>query len=187
MAISIEWGTKVISVPKADLTLISGTLYEMDTQVFRLALKDLEDSEDGMPFSDTHIHNVPVTVAGVTYARTIEIINGYSVTFEDTGSPYSVRLVGSNNNIFDVENSILNPTDGVTVIATNSAGYIQIETGTSGLTTEEATMLDEIYKVYGLDPATPVTHRKTPAQIEFGAEQIDLTEDVDGNVTVERQ
>lgn len=138
MAISIDWGTRVISVPKADLTLISGSLYEMDTADFRDSLKDLEDSEEGMPFPDTHIHNVPVTVAGSTYARTIEIINGYSITFEDTGSPYTVRLVGSNNNIFDVENGILNPTDGVTVVATNSAGYIQIETGVSGLTAAES-------------------------------------------------
>lgn len=141
MATSIEWGTKIISVLQADLTHISGDLYEMDTAAFRLELKDLEDDDEGMPFPDTHIHNVPVTVAGVTYARTIEIINGYSITFEDTGSPYTVRLVGSNNNIFDVENGILNPTDGVTVVATNSAGYIQIETGISGLTAAESAAL----------------------------------------------
>ena len=141
MATTIDWGTKVISVPQADLTLVSGDLYEMDTAAFRLDLKDLEDSDEGMPFPDTHIHNVPVTVAGVTYARTIEIINGYSITLEDTGSPYTVRLVGSNNNIFDVENGILNPTDGVTVVATNSAGYIQIETGVSGLTASESAAL----------------------------------------------
>ena len=127
MATSIDWGTKVISVPKADLTLVSGTLYELDTAAFRLELKDLEDSDDGMPFPDTHVHNVPVTVAGVTYARTIEIVNGYSVEFED--GQYSVRLVGSNNNIFDVENGILVPTGLVTVIPTNAAGLILNQTG----------------------------------------------------------
>ena len=184
MATSIDWGTKVISVPKADLTLVSGTLYELDTAAFRLELKDLEDSDDGMPFPDTHVHNVPVTVAGVTYARTIEIVNGYSVEFED--GQYSVRLVGSNNNIFDVENGIL-VQNQVQLIATNSAGYIQIETGTSGLTAAEALQLEELHKVYGLDSSSPVTHRKDPAQIEFDAETIKLTEDVDGNVTAERQ
>ena len=109
MAISVDWGTKVITVPQADLTLITGTLYELDTDTFRLALKALEDDEYGMAHDDTHTHNTEVTVAGVTYARFIEIINGYSVTFEN-GS-YSVRLAGSNNNIFDVENGIFHLDD----------------------------------------------------------------------------
>lgn len=121
MAVSIDWATKVITVPQADLTLVTGTLYELDTDAFRLELKSLEDSEEGMPFPATHRHNTEVTVAGVTFARTIEIINGYSITFED--GAYSVRLAGSNNNFFDVENGILNQ-NTVQVIAQNSAGLI---------------------------------------------------------------
>jgi hypothetical protein len=128
MAISVDWGTKVITVPQADLTLITGTLYELDTDVFRLALKALEDDEYGMAHPDTHVHNTEVTVAGVTYARFIEIVNGYSVTFEN--GAYTVRLVGSNNNIFDVENGILNQ-NTVQVIAGNSAGLI-VGSGSSG-------------------------------------------------------
>ncbi len=139
MAISIDWANGVINVPKSYLTLIGGTLYELDTNQFRLDLKDLEDGEEGMMFPDTHTHNAPVTVAGVTYARTIEIINGYSVTFED--GQYSVRLVGSNNNIFDIENGILNQNQ-VQVIPTNSAGYIVVPVG-SGLSTEEHDKLME--------------------------------------------
>jgi hypothetical protein len=38
MAISIDWGTKVIFVPQADLTFVSGTLYSLDVDQFR---KDL--------------------------------------------------------------------------------------------------------------------------------------------------
>lgn len=133
MAISITWGTKVINVPQSYLTLITGTLYELDTEQFRLDLKDLEDDEEGMPFPDTHRHNTEVTVAGVTYARTIEIINGYSITFED--GQYSVRLVGSNNNFFDVENGILNQNQ-VQIISGNAAGLIVHSVG-SGLSTEE--------------------------------------------------
>jgi hypothetical protein len=121
MAISVNWATKVITIPQADLTFISGTLYELDTDTFRLALKDLEDDVEGMPFLDTHRHNTAVTVAGTTFARVIEIINGYSVEFED--GQYTVRLVGSNNNLFDVENGIL-VQNQVQVIATNSAGLI---------------------------------------------------------------
>ena len=43
MAISIDWGTKVITVTQTDtdiLTLVSGTLYEMDTLAFQQELKD---------------------------------------------------------------------------------------------------------------------------------------------------
>lgn len=141
MPVTIDWDNQVIQVPKSYLTLISGTLYELDTDTFRLDLKDLEDSETGMPFPDTHLHNTEVTVAGVTYARTIEIINGYSVEFED--GQYSVRLVGSNNNIFDVENGILSQNQ-VQVIPTNSAGYIVVETGVSGLTGEESGWLSSV-------------------------------------------
>jgi hypothetical protein len=126
MPISINWGTKVISVPQSYLTNITGTLYELDTDQFRLDLKALEDDEAGMPFPDTHRHNTEVTVVGVTYARVIEIINGYSITFEN-GS-YSVRLAGSNNNFFDVENGILNQ-NNVQVIAQNAAGLIVSEGG----------------------------------------------------------
>ena len=140
MAITIDWGnTNVINVPQADLTFISGTLYELDTNAFRLALKDLEDDEAGMPWPRTHIHNTAVTVAGTTFARTIEILAPYSVTFEDTGSAYTVRFIGSNNNIWDAENGILNVTSQVSYVPTNSAGLIA--TGTSGLTATESAAL----------------------------------------------
>ena len=66
MAITVNPLTKVISVPQSDLTPITGTLYEMDTDWFRLELKAWEASPEGMPFEDTHIHNTSVTVAGTT-------------------------------------------------------------------------------------------------------------------------
>jgi hypothetical protein len=92
MAISITWGTKTINVPQSYLTNISGTLYELDTEQFRLDLRGFEDDEEGIPFPDTHRHSTEVTVAGITYARVIEIINGYEIEFED--GQYSVRLIG---------------------------------------------------------------------------------------------
>jgi hypothetical protein len=125
MAISVNWTTRVITIPQADLTLVSGTLYELDTDAFRLELKSLEDSE-GIAYPDTHRHNSQVTVAGTTFARIIEIINGYSIEFED--GAYSVRLAGSNNNFFDVENGIL-VQNQVQVIAQNSAGLIVLPGG----------------------------------------------------------
>lgn len=120
MTLSINWVTKVIYVPKADMTLIQSSpieIRELDLDVFRLALKDLEDSEEGMAFPDTHRHNTEVSVGGITLARTIEIINGYTVTFED--GQYAVNLVGANSNVGDVVNFNL-----VSVRSFNSAGLV---------------------------------------------------------------
>ena len=118
MAISIDWGTKVISVPKADTQLVQASpteIRQLDIDVFRLELKSLEDSEDGMPFPDTHLHNAEVTVGGVTLAMVVEIINGYTITFED--GQYAVNLVGANSNISDVAN-----VNQVSIRSANSAG-----------------------------------------------------------------
>jgi len=134
MAITIDWSTQVITIPQVDLSLISGTLYEADTDDIRLDLKTIEASEEGIVFVDTHQHNTEVTVGGVTYARTIEIINGYSITFSPN-SQWSAKLTGSNNNMWDIENSILNQNQ-VQVIPTNSAG-LQIVTQGSGVTEQD--------------------------------------------------
>jgi len=131
MPVTIDWATKVINVPQNYLTYIGGSLYELDVNQFRLDLKAIEASEDGMPFEDTHRHNTEVTLAGITLARTVEIINGYTVTFESVGSPYRVRCVGANHNISDVQN--LNE---VSLIIGNTAGLIVKSIG-SGLSQEE--------------------------------------------------
>jgi len=121
VAISITWETMVINVPQSYLTNISGTIYSLDSDAMRLDLKDLEDDEEGIAHPDTHRHNPEVTIAGVTYAKTIEIINGYSVEFED--GQYTVIVQGSNNNFHDVLNGIL-VQNQVQVIPTNAAGLI---------------------------------------------------------------
>jgi hypothetical protein len=93
-----------------------------------------------MAMPDTHQHNTEVTIAGITYARTIEIINGYSLEFED--GQYTVIIEGSNNNFHDVLNGIL-VQNQVQVIPTNSAG-LQIVSVGSGLSTEEHDALMQI-------------------------------------------
>lgn len=132
MAISIDWGTKVITIPKADMTQIQTVPFEireLDLDAFRLALKELEDSDEGMMFPDTHRHNTTVTLAGITLARVVEIINGYTVTFED--GQYAVNAIGANCNLADVMN--LNQ---VSLRTFNSAGLQVVSVG-SGLSTEE--------------------------------------------------
>jgi len=143
MALSIDWVTGVITVPKADLTLVVGTLYKLDTQAFRLELKALEASVYGIVNLKNQRHATEVTISGVTYARAIEILPPYSVEFED--GQYSVRLEGSNNNIWDVEAGIL-VQNQVQVIPTNAAGLISVTSG-SGVTEQDKTdIIDGVWE-----------------------------------------
>lgn len=177
MAISINWATKVITIPQADLTALGGGLYELDVDAFRLALKDIEDSEEGVSFPDTHRHNTEVTLSGVTYARTFEIVNGYTVTFQDTGSPYTVKCVGANHNLADVKN-----VNQVSLIIGNSAGLISVSSG-SGLSVDQADMLAALAKIHGLVIGSPLTVSAT-ARAAGGVEQ--TIAEAAGVVTVER-
>lgn len=120
MVVTIDWLTKIISVPKSELTLVQSVpteIREMNLNAFRIALKDVEDNVDGMVNLDTHSHNTEVVLSGITYARVIEIINGYTVTFED--GQYAVNLVGANSNVGDNVN-----VNQVSVRTANSAGLI---------------------------------------------------------------
>ena len=123
MALSIDYSTKVITVPKADLTLIQAVpteIRQLDLDSFRLELRDIEDSQEGIPQLVTHTHNTEVTVGGVTLARVISMINGYTVTFED--GTYAVNLVGANSNIGDVVN-----VNQVSIRSANSAGLVSLD------------------------------------------------------------
>ena len=139
MAISVTWGTKVINIPKADMTLIQSSPFEireLNIDTFRLVLKDLEDDADGMTFEDTHRNIAPITVGALTLGRVIEIINGYTITFENL--PYGVNVVGGNSNIADKVNR-----NQVSVYSFNSAGLVQIVSG-SGLSVEQDAKLTAI-------------------------------------------
>lgn len=129
MAITINWATKVISVPRADMPLIQSSPTEirgLDVDDFRMELKDIEDNVEGQPFPDTHRHNTEVTLGGLTLSRVVEILDPYSITFED--GQYAVNLSGANNNVADKTN-----VNQVSVRSNNSAGLISI----GGLTLEQ--------------------------------------------------
>ena len=162
MAISIDYSGAIfrIIVPQADLTLISGSLYELDTDQFRQDVIALEANDKGIVFQNTHNHNSDFTVAGTTFARGIEILNSTNINaltgiantdvyeiFFSPDTQYSVRLIGSNNNLFDLQNAIL--ANAVTqVIPGNSAGLISGGTGTSDWTTAEK---EQVRDALGID------------------------------------
>jgi len=79
----------------------------------------------------------------------VEIINGYTITFED--EQYAVTLIGANNNILDVINF-----NQVSVRPTNSAGLI---------TSQEAWTQSEKYDV--------ITHVSNINQYDTGRWKID--------------
>lgn len=140
MAISIDWGTGVITVNQTDpeLTFVSGDTYELDTNAFRLTLKALEE---GAPFVRTNKHNTIVTIDGINYVRSFEIINGYTIQFLPDSS-WRVRMDGASNNNVHSEGILVQ--NQVQVIPSNSAGNTVTETGTSGLTASESQALLDI-------------------------------------------
>ena len=121
MGIAVDWGnTNVIYVPSGELTVVQTSptrIYDLDLDWFRLQLKDLEDNEEAMPFPKTHNHNTEVSLGGLTYARVVEILDPYTVTFQN--GQYAVNLVGANSNVGDKVN-----VNEVSVRSQNSAGLI---------------------------------------------------------------
>lgn len=175
MAITIDWATKVITIPKADTSLVSAgppEIRSLDVDAFHESLRDLEDDEVGIVFDVTHNYRGTATLSGVVYAPLVEIINGYTVTFEN--GAYAVDLDGANNNITDVVN--LNT---VSLRSKNSAG-LQIVSVGSGLSASEQAKLDELWKVAGLDSANPAVF--TPSGIDAGA-GVDINITGDGTTT----
>jgi len=147
MAISIIWGTRVIYVPQSYLGGGGGGVYSLDLEVFREDILDIMDDEQGIAHPDTHIHNVEVTLGGITLARTIEFINGYTVTFED--GQYAVEAKKANSNIADVMN-----VNQVSLRTFNSAGLIVHVEG-SGVTEQDK--LDIADRVWD-ESLTGLTH-----------------------------
>jgi len=119
VAISIDWSTRVITVQQADLLQVQSSpveVYELNLSDFHDDLRDLEDSELGIPHPDTHNYASPTTISGVTLALVVEMINNYTVTFLPNLS-WAVNIVGGNSNVADV----VNP-NNVSVRTANSAG-----------------------------------------------------------------
>lgn len=151
MAITIDYSDSVtpqyvINVPRADMTLVQSTpteIRQLNINAFRTELNDLMDDEIGMHFPTNHVHTAPLTVAGVTLARVVEILDPYVVEFED--GQYNVNIVGGNSNISDVtvKNQVGVNTansaglqDPFALQAASFAGEVTIDTtnGTAGTT-----------------------------------------------------
>lgn len=118
MSYTVNWLTKVISIPTADLSLVSGTRYRLIMSNFLSEIRRLEwASNEGLWADQILAHTNAKTMAGITFAPFDEVINGYTIQF--TGIATRVDLDGSNNNITDVLIAT-----GIMLVPSNSAGLI---------------------------------------------------------------
>ncbi len=166
MALSVDWeDTRVIFIPKADLTPTGDPEeFQLDVNAFHISLRDIEILEGG-PWPTTHSHNTEVTIGGVTFARQVIIIGGYTITFE--AGVYAVTLVGANNNILDVANL-----NSVSIRPSNSAGLI---------TTPQ---IEEVWRLMGLDIDNPMT--VTPTSRNAGPVEQTISGDGVNSTTIAR-
>ena len=116
MAISVDYTVTpwLITIPKTDLTLDSGTKYNLTVDAFWQLLRDYADNPEGV------INPVIYTrVAATASTPSITEVNDdyYVIQFED--GLYSVNIINGNTNIRDVE--IKNQ---VSVSTNNTTGFI---------------------------------------------------------------
>lgn len=118
MAYSVNWATKVVTIPQADLLLVSPGIYELDVISFWVNIHDIQDGE-GMPYEDIMASNAPTSFG----PRGVLIVNGYRVEFED--GAYQVNLIGANSDIelnrvqnnVSITNKIANGLDAAAIAA----------------------------------------------------------------------
>ena len=142
MAITIDYSDPtpeyVINIPKADMLQVQASpveVRELDIDTLRQDLGAIQESAEGMWAPTAFFHTPPLTVAGVTLARVVEILAPYVILFED-GS-YNVNVVGGNSNVSDVtvKNSVGVNTansaglqDSVSLQAASFGGHVTVDT-----------------------------------------------------------
>lgn len=140
MALLLEWSTKIITVPKTELTLVSGTHYTITVDYWWQLLREANYDAEGMVF-DTMYNSIAPTSST---PRIVEVVNGYTVQFEN--GLYSVEFINGNTNFRDVE--IKNT---VSVGTNNTTGFIDPTFLEAGLFTGGLIVVDVINGVSGTD------------------------------------
>lgn len=134
MAISVDWtgvAPWLITIPKADTTLESGTKYTLTVDNFWSLLTDFSDNPVVM--SRPALYSRINATASTPSITEIDLTN-YELEFED--GLYSVNIIDGNTNIRDAEVK-----NQVSVNTNNTAGFSTVSTGVSGLTAAESTEL----------------------------------------------
>lgn len=140
MAYTVNWITKVVTVPTTDLTLVSGTHYSLDMADCLAELRRLEwEFTDGL-WAPSIVHHTDTRFdfAGANYAPFDDFINGYTLGF--SGVVERVDLLGSNNDLIDIL-----VVTGVSVVPSNSAGLQIVDAGEGTFTEADRTELGATY------------------------------------------
>ena len=120
LTFSIDRTTSVITIDRLSMPEVPNTASEVrtfDVVEFHYLLRDNEDDWEGIHFPTTHNWKDPITIGGVTLAAVFELLDPYTVTFED--GLYTVYVQGANSNLGDKINK-----NQVSVYIQNSAGLV---------------------------------------------------------------
>lgn len=138
MAYSVNWLTKIVTVPLTDLVFVSGVNYTLDIDMAHDELRNLEWKFAEGLWAPAIVEYINTQVlSGQIYAPIVKMINGY--TWDIASSNIVVSLIGSNTNFLDT----YIPGNGISLLANNSAGKITITSG-SGLDAAQDTKLTKI-------------------------------------------
>lgn len=141
----IDWGTSIINIYKTDMIQVQETpteIWQLDIPTFKNTLGDLLDDEAGMIYPDIFSHNPQVIVGGAVLAKVVEILEPYTITFED--GQYAVNLVGANSNIGDRIN-----VNQVSIRSANSAGLQDLTSLQAASFGDGAVALDQVNGIAG--------------------------------------
>jgi hypothetical protein len=121
MALSIDYLTNIISVPKADTQFVGINpqtgleVRQLNIVTFAQNLADYQDEAEGIWAPTAYSYTQPADVGGVQLAPVLLILSPYTVTFEN--GAYAVNFVGANTNLQDFTN-----VNQVSIRPNNSAG-----------------------------------------------------------------
>lgn len=155
MAVTVDWSSYTIHVTKGSMVQIQALpteIWQLDIPTFKETLGALLDEPEAITYPDIFIHYPSVTVGGAVLAKVVEILEPYTITFED--GQYAVNLVGANSNIGDRVN-----VNQVSVRSANSAG-LQDLTSLQAASYGGGVAVDQVNGVPGT--TFPIGTRGTP-------------------------
>ena len=119
MAITVDYSVTpfLITIPQSDLTLITGTQYQLTVDTFWLLLRDFTDNENAVPQPKLY-RRTPATASTPSITEIEEAY--YALQFEN--GAYSVNIINGNTNIREVEVK-----NTVSVNTNNTTGFINPE------------------------------------------------------------
>ena len=122
MAYTVNWDSRIISIPQSDLVDLGNNVYKLDLELCHQELRRLEwEFYEGLSREQILDYTPPTLAGGVIYAAFVILINEYWIEFED--GQYAVNFDGANTNIQDY--TVVNQ---VSIRPNNSAGLQDLST-----------------------------------------------------------